>query len=316
MIDSFVLVAPIYLLVVIALAGFVGCAQVVGIEEWDPQEGPPPDEPPLPLQAPTNVQGTPGDGVVTLFWDPYPDALLFEIDRKIAPTGMPPASYDFLDSVTPGELSTIDGFLAYEDHTVTNGITYHYVVRATTGDGTSENSGDIEATPKSNFGPFVTKFKAGTPRPGEDGWFGFAFVVVGLGVKVQKLGRYYRPSHDEAHEINLIDAASLQVLGTATVSLASETLDDETPDGVFRYADVKPDPVDLKVDNEYFIVSHEAALGDDSLPGDDFLTQDTLVLSTRPEAHVTNTAEGTTLTVLSPTAGGADHVYGPLNFQY
>ncbi len=302
MIDSFVLLAPIYLLGVIALVGFVGCAQVIGVDDWRPQGGPPP-EAPTPPQAPTNVHGTPSDGVVTLFWDPYPPALLFEIDRKIAPPGPPPASYDFLDSVTPAELpTTVDGFLAYEDHTVTNGITYHYVVRAMTGDGTSENSGDIEATPKSNFGPFVMQFAAGTPRLGEDGWFGFAFVAVAQGVTVQKLGRFYSPSDSGTHEINIIEGASLQVLGTATVSPASEPLDG------FMYADVKPSPVDLKPNDEYFVVSHEA------LGGDEFLTQDTTV-TTRPEADVTNAIESATLVAFSP-AGGPNHVYGPVNFQY
>jgi hypothetical protein len=317
MIDSFVLLAPLYLLGVIALAGFVGCAQVIGIDDW---RGQPDGEAPAPgpLQPPTNVQATPGDNVVTLFWDPYPNAIIYEIDRKEAPPGMPPASYDFLDSVTPGGLSTTaDGLLAYEDHTVVNGITYHYVVRASTGDGTSENSGDIEATPKSPFGPFILTFDNGSPRPGEDGWFGFSFVVTLPGVKIQKLGRFYRLSHGQPHEIKLFDAATLELLGTATVSKMSEEFG-ETPDGVFKYADVAEDPVELTPGNEYFILSHEAAsaLDDPSLPGDDFLTQDTTVTITRPEAHVINTIESKTLVDFAYTAGGADHVYGPVNFQY
>lgn len=40
MIDSFVLLAPILLLGVIALAGFVGCATLAGIDDWSPQGGP------------------------------------------------------------------------------------------------------------------------------------------------------------------------------------------------------------------------------------------------------------------------------------
>jgi hypothetical protein len=114
---------------------------------------------------------------VTLLWDPYPNALLFEIDRKIAPPGNPPPTYDFLDSVDPAELQIIDGFTAYEDHTVTNGITYHYVVRVTTNDGKSDNSGDIEATPKSMGAPFVTSFMPGTQVSPGTGWNGMAIQV-------------------------------------------------------------------------------------------------------------------------------------------
>jgi hypothetical protein len=301
MIDLFVLVAPIYLLAVIALAGFVGCQVLFPVDEYhdDPEK---PEEPPGPPQPPSNIQGIAGDGVVTLLWDPVPDALLFEIDRKIAPPGMPPPSYDFLIGLTPAQLPIINGFMTYEDHAVTNGITYHYVVRVTTGAGTSVNSGDIEVTPKSNFGPFVTDFVAGTVRAGEDGWFGFAFVADVPGLTVEKLGRFYLPSNSGSHDIDIIDGATLQILGKATVDTSSEDLDG------FKYAIVTPSPVTLNVNDEYFILSLE------TLGGDDFLTQDTTV-TTNAEASVTNAIESTTLVTFT-TAGGSDHVYGPLNFQY
>lgn len=228
--------------------------------------------------------------------------MLFEIDRQISPPGIPPASYDFLDSVSPAELSIVDGFMAYVDHTVTNGITYHYVVRAVTGDGTSVNSPDIEATPTTPFGPFVTDFVAGTVRAGEDGWFGFAFVAAVPGITVQKLGRFYSPSDSGSHDINIIEGATLQILGKATLSLASEDLDG------FKYAEVTPVPVQLNANDQYFVVSLEA------LGGDDFLTQDTTV-TTNAEANVTNAIESATLVAFS-TAGGPNHVYGPVNFQY
>jgi len=298
MIDPFVLLTPILLLGVIALVGFVGCAGIIGIDEWEPQEGPPPGPP----QPPSHIQAIAGDGVVTLLWDPYPHALLFEIDRQISPPGIPPPTYDFLDSVSPAEVPIVNGFMTYEDHSVTNGITYHYVVSATTEAGTSAFSGDIEATPKSNFGPFVTDFVAGTPRPGEDSWFGFAFVANVPGVTVQKLGRFYGPSNSGAHDMILIDAASLQILGKATVDLASEELDG------FKYAAVIP-PAPLNMNDEYYILSLE------SLGGDDFLTQDTTVI-TNAEASVTNAIDSAPPLVAFTPAGGPDHVYGPLNFQY
>jgi hypothetical protein len=297
--DPFVLLTPILLLGVIALVGFVGCAGIIGIDEWNPQEGPPP---PGPGQPPSGIQGIAGDGVVTLLWDPFPDALLFEIDRQISPPGIPPASYDFLDSVSPSELPIVNGFMAYEDHTVTNGITYHYVMRTVTGAGTSPNSPDIEATPATPFGPFVTDFVAGTERAGEDSWFGFAFVVGAGGITVHKLGRFYLPSNSGSHDMIIVDAATSQLVGKATVDLTSEDLDG------FKYAAVTPLPVQLNANDEYFLLSLEAQ------GGDVFLTQDTTVI-TNAEASVTNAIESATLAAFV-TAGGPDHVYGPVNFQY
>lgn len=302
MIDTFVLVAPIFLLGVIALVGFVGCAQVIGIDDWEPQGGSPPGPP----QPPTNLQAIPGDGVVTLLWDPYPHALLFEIDRAIAPPGPPPATYDFLDSVDPAELTiTPDGFQAYEDHTVTNGITYHYVVSVTTESGTSEFTGDIEATPTSKFGPFVTDFDGTTVRDGEDRWFGFAFVVGAGPITVHKLGRYYGPSNSGSHDMIIVEAATSQIVGKATVTFASQDVDVKG----FKYADLDPpSQVQLNANEEYFVLSLEAA------NGDNFLDQDTTV-TTNGEASVTNGIDSAALVTFTPV-GGPGHTYGPLNFQY
>lgn len=300
MMDPFVLLTPILLLVVIALVGFVGCAGIVGIDEWNPQ-GPP--APPGPGQPPTNVHATAGDGVVTLLWDPFPDAWLFEIDRQISPPGIPPASYDLLDSVTPAEVPIVNGFMTYEDHTVTNGITYHYVVRAMMGEGPSVDSPDIEATPTTPFGPFVTDFVEGTLRPGEDSWFGFAFVVGAGPITVSKIGRFYLPSNTGSHDMIIIDGATLQLVGKATVDLNSEDLDG------FKYAVVTPSPAQLNANDEYFILSLEVA------GGDEFLTQDTTV-TTNAEASVTNAIDSSPALVAFTPAGGPDHVYGPLNFQY
>jgi hypothetical protein len=297
--DIFVFGAPVYLLIVIALLGFVGCAGIIDIDEWEPEGTP---DQPAPLPAPTNFHATPGDGVVILQWDPIETAIVYEIDRGEAPPGNPPPDYDFVISVTPAELAIVDGFLTYEDHDVTNGVTYHYVIKATLAENITEFSDDIEATPKAPFGPFITGFTAGTTRPGEDGWFGFGILVGAQAITVQKLGRFYGPADTGTHEINIIEASSLVVLGTATVSPASESLDG------FMYDNVQPSPVDLKANNEYYVLSHEA------LGGDEFLTQDTTVI-TRPEGTVTNAIDSASLLVFTP-AGGPDHTYGPVNFQY
>jgi hypothetical protein len=302
--DTFIFLAPLFLLGVIALTGFVGCQAVFPIDEGtdEPAEPSEPAGPPVFPKPPTNVHSEAGDGVVTLLWDANPDALLFEIDRKESPPGIPPDSYDFLVGVTPAQVAIINGFMAYEDHDVTNGITYHYVIRLVSGEGTSFNSPDTEATPTTPFGPFVADYVLGSVRPGEDGWFGFAVLTGPAPLTVHKLGRFYSPSNDGSHEIAIVEEATLQVLGSASVDVDSEDLDG------FKYGNVQPAPVKLDADSQYYVVSHE------SLGGDDFFTQDTIV-TTNAEAEVTNAVESIALVTFT-TAGGPGHAYGPVNFQY
>lgn len=281
MIDSFIFLAPIFLLGVIVLLGFVGCSFTIGVAgETDPIPGP-------------NLRFTEGDKRVDLEWDPVADATEYHVKRG-----------DVIGVHAPIGQPVIAPATSFPDLGLPNGKTFYYVVSAATmAPGAlsaveTEDSNEVEATP---LGPFVTSFVPGTPRPGEEGWFGIGFVVVAPGVTIRKLGRFYRAGHSGAHDIKIIDEATAQVLGTASVNLASQTLDG------FKYGDVTPS-VPLQVNGRYFVLSHEAA------GGDDFLTQDTVV-TTRQEATVTNAGESLALVAFS-TAGGPNHAYGPVNFQY
>jgi hypothetical protein len=219
--------------------------------------------------------------------------------------GVVPASnaYEPLDIIDAEDLPTIDGQLSYVDEqNVTNGVTYHYVIRATNQDNKGDFSADIEATPHSLFGPFVIDFTPGTVRVGEDSWFGIGFTVVAPGVTVQKLGRHYRTGNTGTHQMRLIDAATMQTLGTATVTPTSDELNG------FRYGSL-PSGVPLAVNQSYFVLSREKA------GGDDFLTQDTVLLATRPEAMATSVVESVTLASFSVTPA-PDRSFGPVNFQY
>lgn len=291
MIDPVVLLAPILLLGVMALLGFVGCQIVFPLDR----------DPPKP---PANIHVIEGDGIVTLSWDPDIAADQYELKRQVGLPGVVPGSYEPLEIVNKEELPTIGGQLTYLDEDdVTNGVTYHYVIRAANSEKKSEFSGDIEATPHSPFGPFITLFTAGTPRAGEEGWFGIAFLVVAQGVTVQKLGRFYGAANTGTHELRIIDAATKQTLGSTSVNPASEDVNG------FKYGNVTPAGVSLQANSRYFVMSHE------KLGGDNFLTQDTVLTETRPEAMVESTIESVTLVAFS-TAGGPNHAYGPVNFQY
>jgi hypothetical protein len=292
MIDPFVLLAPVLMLVVIALVGFVGCEWVFQLER-DPPKTPP------------NIHVIEGDGRVTLSWDPDILALTYELKRVAGEPGVVPApnSYEPLDIIDRGDLPTIDGQLTYfDEENVTNGVTYHYVIRAINPDHKSDFSADIEATPHSLFGPFVTDFTPGTVRVGENSWFGIGITVVAPGITVQKLGRLYLTSNSGTHEMRIIDAATMQTLSATTVTPTSDLLNG------FRYGNLTPG-VPLTVNQSYFVLSREKA------GGDDFLTQDTVLLATRPEAMATDVVESLTLAAFSVTPA-PDRSFGPVNFQY
>jgi hypothetical protein len=292
MIDPVVLLAPILLLGVIALVGFVGCQLVFQLDR----------DPPKP---PANIHVIEGDGSVTLSWDPDIAADQYELKRKVGLPGVVPDSYDPLEIINKDELPTIDGQLTYlDEENVTNGVTYHYIIIAVNPDKRSKPSEDIEATPHSPFGPFITEFMPGTPRAGEEGWFGIAFLVLSQAVTVQKLGRFYGPTNNGTHEIRIIDAATKQTLGTASVNPASET-----DSKGFKYGNVTPSGVPLQANSRYFVMSHE------KLGGDNFLTQDTVVTEFRAEARIESTVESVTLVAFA-TTGVPDHAFGPVNFQF
>src|SRR6266545_7870026 len=114
MIDPFVLLAPIFLLAVIALLGFVGCNQIYGLDETVPKEKPDP---------PTNLVAVAGDAEVHLSWDLDPDATGYHVLRaEVSGT----VSADYPDQ-TVVQLSQIP----YTDNVnVVNGKTYYYRVTA------------------------------------------------------------------------------------------------------------------------------------------------------------------------------------------
>jgi hypothetical protein len=120
MIDPFLLLAPILLLGILALLGFVGCSFHHGAAS---------------PTVPTNLQAFPGDTWVTLTWDPDPDATDFIVHRGEM-TGSYPSTFDTMQTQN-----------SYLDLPVTDGTTYFYAVSAVTSIGPSSNSNEASATP-------------------------------------------------------------------------------------------------------------------------------------------------------------------------
>lgn len=113
--------------------------------------------------APMDLRARPGDGVVELAW--------------LAPTGVPaPQGYNVYRGGEPGVYgpAPLNSIPVREprflDGTVSNGITYHYVVRSVAGDGPpfreSRNSTEVAATPEDQTAPAPPSGLAAVPFAG------------------------------------------------------------------------------------------------------------------------------------------------------
>lgn len=280
MIDTFVLVAPLYLLAVIALLGFVGCGFSVHVSQAGPL-----------------LRCTADDHTVELSWDFVTDASVYHVKRR-EEGGTYPALGERVFAP-----STI-----YHDSDVTNGTLYYYVVSALLSKGTelaeeTSNSNEVKALP---LGSFVTTVTSGSPSlSGRSGLYGMAIRVGSSDLTIHTLGRGFGLGLTGAHDVKVIDAISKAEVCNALVSMNSNAI------GGFRYAKVVPsDPataqVILTAGRLYYVVSQEFA--------DRFYEQDTTVM-TKPDATV-ESAIYSDVPGSFVAVGGVGHTYGPVSFQY
>jgi hypothetical protein len=285
MIDSFVLLAPVYLLGVIALLGFVGCGFTSG---YLSPEGP-------------ILRCTANDQTVDLDWDPYPDATEYQVYRMDDPVNPTPL----------GGLVAAPG-TTFSDSGLTNGQHYLYAVKAHFLDMDHTNwtsySNTVDALP---LGPFVKTVDPTLAGLGaRNGFCGMRIQVGAADLHIYTLGRTVF-GLTTAHAMKVVDGtAPHQERGNASVDPTSRQV------GEFRYAKVIPtDPsaqyVTLSAGLVYYILSMEMATG-----GDQYYGRNTVV-TTRPEAAVLSAvyADATVPGGYAEVAG-AGNTIGPVSFQY
>ena len=296
--DAFVLCAPIFLLGVIALVGFVGCQTI-----WDVDEDKPSEEPePIPETAPdppTNFVAVAGDAEVALTWDVVDGVTEYHVLRAET-SGSVAADY-------PEQNIVQLDWIPWTDKGLVNGTTYYYRVTAVNSVGESDLSAEASATPNWPFGAFVTAVTPGDTRQGPTGFYGMAIEIGAVPLKIQTLGRYVPPQFTGPHEVRLIDGATNVELGHASVDMNSPKEND------FRYAPLEPADVTvqeviLEAGGTYYILSQEFT------SGDEFFDQNT-VIQTRPEASVVSAIYSDSPGLYVPV-GGQDQSYGPVSFQY
>ncbi|MEM3484076.1 MAG: fibronectin type III domain-containing protein [Candidatus Methanomethyliaceae archaeon] len=87
-------------------------------------------------QPPTGVTATPGDGEITISWQPSEGAVSYNLYWGTAP-GLKPETANMFAGVAPPFVHT----------GLTNGVTYYYVVTAVNSEGESEPSSEVSGTP-------------------------------------------------------------------------------------------------------------------------------------------------------------------------
>jgi hypothetical protein len=155
--------------------------------------------------------------------------------------------------------------------------------------------------------PFIKRETPGTLR-NDTAFFGMAIVVGPDPLRVQTLGRFFITGNDGAHRIRLIDADDVNKaqLAQVTVNMADFT------EGTYQYGWVSTSVI-LHPGQRYYIICEE------EISGDAFYDQDTMVRYDEPQTVDPATVESAVYSdapgLYVPVAG-ADHAYGPVNFEY
>lgn len=286
MADTYFVLTPLLALVVLALARFVGCNQVFGVDKTT-----------LGLDPPANVTATPGDQRVDVAWIFAPDnAISFAVIFGTQAGGPYPGEVQVAPGPTAQHVASVTG--------LPNGVPHFFRVTGETGssDVGIQDSAEVSATP--GVTPFVTATTLGPTRNNFQGFVGMAFTLGPANVIVTQLGRIVGPGNTGVHLVKLVESLpSGQDVATASVNTAG------VPVGQFAYTPL-PAPVALQAFRQYYLISHEDMGGD--------LFHDVIATTV-----MTTTVAAVTSGVFSDDAapgfqfqGGAGQTYGPVDFRY
>ena len=139
------------------------------------------------VKTPTNLTAVPGNGQVSLSWTPNPAATSYRIYRGTSSTDE--SSYPIATGVTTA---------GYTDSSVTNGVTYYYIIDAVDATGNSQTGNEASATPSSSLGAIY--FVSNTGSNSNTGSISspwatpqYAANIVGAGSTVYLMAGSYTP---------------------------------------------------------------------------------------------------------------------------
>ncbi|HEX2721759.1 MAG TPA: fibronectin type III domain-containing protein [Gemmatimonadaceae bacterium] len=229
MIDSFVLLTPILILVVVSLLVFVGCDVVFGLDRLD---------------KPTGFAATTRSQRVDLTWNPYPNAEKFYVWRREG-------------QGDHEKIATKSGSETFHKDTdgLVNDTEYFYQLSVVLDGDEGDRTADLPATP--NPVSFVKTKTLTTARNDFTGSVGMSIVVAGEDLDVVTLGRPYALGNVQTHTLKIVDELSKAVIA----SVMLDTMQLPRSVGDFQYAPL-PAPVTLTAGRTYYILSSEVSGGD------------------------------------------------------
>jgi hypothetical protein len=183
-----------------------------------------------------------------------------------------------------------------------SGTQFMCVVTNTVGS-TPSNAATLTVTSAPASTNYVTSTSLGGLRNNFSGWVGMTFTVGSSPVTVSGLGRFFAPGDAGSHTVKIVTASNSQDLsgGSVSISMAGGTA------GSFVYANL-PSTVTLNANTTYYILSQEAANGDQWYDMNTTITTATVA----SETGAVWSPDGATYNPI----GSAGETYGPVDFLY
>jgi YVTN family beta-propeller protein len=185
-----------------------------------------------------------------------------------------------------------------------SGTQYMCVVTNTVGS-TPSNAATLTVTSAPPTTNYVTATTLGTLRNDFSGWVGMAITVGNVPISVTQLGRMVASGSTGTHALKIVNASSGQDLTGSLTSVSTSG----APSGSFLYASLTS-PLTLQANTTYYIVSQEAA------GGDEWYDVNTTFIQTTSVATQTGGVWSATGTTSYNLFGPAGQSYVPVDFKY
>ena len=293
--DTYLLLTPLLVFVIVGLLRFIGCVLLVR-----------PNSPGAPFQLMTQ----PFDHRIELSWLASGVVDHFKIEFGTQQGG----PYTETENVPVGTMR-FSAEKLHDDSPLPNGVRFFFRIRSEGQDGNSPYS--VEVSDVAGVTPFVqSRVLPVETRNDWQGWLGMGIQMGASPILVTQLGRIKLPLNTGSHELKLVEG----IANNAIVDLgASVTLDLNgavaDADG-FVYAALS-NPIELLPQRIYYVLTHEVAGGDESYGNTLGST-----LTTVQTTGVASAIGAVFFNDLEPASGyrvgtGApNQIFGPVNFRY
>lgn len=294
--DTYLLLTPLLVLALVGLLRFIGCGLLVH-----------PASPGPPFQLVTQ----PSDHRIELSWLASGIVDHFRVEFGTEQGG--PYSET---AIVPVGTMRFSAEKLQDDSPLPNGVRFFFRIRSEGPDGDSPYSAEVSDV--AGVTPFIKSqtFPVET-RNDWQGWLGMAIQMRSSPILVTQIGRIKLPLNAGSHELKIVEG----IANNSVVDLgASVTLDlngaAADADG-FVYAQLS-NPIELLPQRIYYVLTHEAAGGDESYGN----TLGSTLTTVTETTDVASTVGAVFFNELDPASGyrvGSgpnNQVFGPVNFRY